>query len=61
MEDLELSAVRGHVSEAIIALKDKVDDDLRDALIHLVGASSSLRLYADKVAMMATVTKRGES
>jgi hypothetical protein len=61
MDDLELAAVRGHVSEAIVALKDKIDDDLRDALIHLAGASSSLRLYADKVEMKRQVMFGGKS
>jgi hypothetical protein len=45
---LEVEAVRGHVAEAIIALKDEKDDDLREALVHLVAASSSLRFYADR-------------
>ncbi len=50
MTRLELAAVRGHVSEVILALGDEVDDDLREALIHLVAASMSLRRVEDRQA-----------
>lgn len=48
MTSLELTAVRGHLTECIVALRDEVDEDLREALIHLVSASTSLRRYADR-------------
>ncbi len=48
MSPMELAAIRGHVGEAVIALADETDDDLREVLIHLVAASTSLRRVADR-------------
>ena len=45
----QVKSAREHITEATLVLRDhEEDDEVREALLHLVGATSALRIWESK-------------